>query len=235
MSFICLILSGVALLINGLALLGRIPPRDSGTLNLLIGGLQLVLATLIAVAAAGDPAQLLSAAGVVLFGLTYTYVGLNSLFDLGSAGVGWFCALVAALAVVYAASNLAADPFSAVLWASWAVLWTLFFLLLALGKSALTAYTGWATLLTSQLTTTVPALLGLNGAWPSGWGSAAAAAVVIALLFTAARFLARHTGRAAVVLPNTLPNTEPARADKVRASADAELPKPVQKPAPAAV
>ncbi|WP_262103949.1 AmiS/UreI family transporter [Arthrobacter sp. Marseille-P9274] len=231
MSFICLILSGVALLTNGLALLGRIPPRDSGTLNLLIGGLQLILATLIAVTAAGDPAELLSAAGVVLFGLTYTYVGLNSLFDLGSAGVGWFCVLVAALAVVYAVSNLAADPFSAVLWASWAVLWTLFFLLLALGKSALTAYTGWATLLTSQLTTTLPALLGLNGAWPSGWGSAAAAAVVIALLFTAARFLALRTGRAAVVLPNP----EPARADKVRASADAELPKPVQKPAPAAV
>jgi putative amide transporter protein len=231
MSFICLILSGVALLINGLALLGRIPPRDSGTLNLLIGGLQLVLATLIAVTAAGDPAQLLSAAGVVLFGLTYTYVGLNSLFDLGSAGVGWFCVLVAALAVVYAVSNLAADPFSAVLWASWAVLWTLFFLLLALGKSALTAYTGWATLLTSQLTTTVPALLGLNGAWPSGWGSAAAAAVVVALLFTAARFLARRTGRAAVVLPNS----EPAQAEKVRASADADIPQPAQNPAAAAV
>ncbi|EMY33853.1 AmiS/UreI transporter [Arthrobacter crystallopoietes BAB-32] len=231
MSFICLILSGVALLINGLALLGRIPPRDSGTLNLLIGGLQLVLAALIAVAAAGDSAQLLSAAGVVLFGLTYTYVGLNSLFDLGSAGVGWFCALVAALAVVYSASNLAADPFAAVLWASWAVLWTLFFLLLAGGRSGLTAYTGWATLLTSQITTAVPALLGLNGAWPAGWGSAAAAAVVIALLLIAARFLAQRNGRAAVVLPET----EPVRADKVRAPAAGELPQPDQVPAPAAV
>ncbi|GLB65976.1 AmiS/UreI family transporter [Arthrobacter mangrovi] len=231
MSFICLILSGVALLINGLALLGRIPPRDSGTLNLLIGGLQLILATLIAVTAADDPARLLSAAGVVLFGLTYTYVGLNSLFDLGSAGVGWFCSLVAALAVVYAVSNLAADPFSAVLWSSWAVLWTLFFLLLALGRSAVTAYTGWATLLTSQLTTTVPAILGLNGAWPSGWGSAAAAAVLIALLFTAAGFLARRNGRAAVVLPE--PEHTPAA--KAPGPAPAELPRPAQEPAPAAV
>ena len=230
MSFICLILSGVALLINGLALLGRIPPRDSGTLNLLIGGLQLILATLIAVTAAGDPVRLLSAAGIVLFGLTYTYVGLNSLFVLGSAGVGWFCSLVAALAVVYAVSNLAADPFSAVLWTSWAVLWTLISLLLALGKSALTAYTGWATLLTSQLTTTVPAFLGLNGAWPSGWGSAAAAAVVIALLFAAAGFLARHTGRAAVVLPEA----EHTPAAKTTEPATAGLPRPAQEPAPAA-
>ena len=230
MSFICLILSGVALLINGLALLGRIPPRDSGTLNLLIGGLQLVLAALIAVTAAGDSAQLLSAAGIVLFGLTYTYVGLNSLFDLGSAGVGWFCGLVAGLAVVYAVSNLAADPFSAVLWSSWAVLWTLFFLLLALGRSAVTAYTGWATLLTSQLTTTVPALLGLNGAWPSGWGSATAAAVVIALLFAAAGFLAWRTGRAAVVLPEA----EHTPAAKTTEPAAAGLPRPAQESAPAA-
>ncbi|WP_336714389.1 AmiS/UreI family transporter [Arthrobacter sp. USHLN218] len=231
MSFICLILSGVALLINGLALLGRIPPRDSGTLNLLIGGLQLILAALIAVTAAGDSAQLLGAAGVVLFGLTYTYVGLNSLFDLGSAGVGWFCGLVAALAVVYAVSNLAADPFSAVLWTSWAVLWTLFFLLLAFGRSALTSYTGWVTLLTSQLTTTVPALLGLNGAWPSGWGSAAAAAVVIALLFGAAGFLARRTGRAAVVLPEP----EHTHAAQAPEPAAAVLPQPAQEPTPAGV
>lgn len=54
MSLICLILSGGTLLINGLGLLGRIPARDSGYFTVLIGSTQLVLSTLIAVAANGD-------------------------------------------------------------------------------------------------------------------------------------------------------------------------------------
>jgi len=194
MSFICLILSGAALLINGLGLLGRLPGRDSGAFNLLIGGLQLVFAVLLAAGAAGsadEAAALRGAAGVVLFGLTYLYVGLDSLFGLGSAGLGWFCGLVALLALFYAGSNLAQDPLLGVLWLSWAVLWSLFFLILALGRVGLTAFTGWATVLTSQLTTTLPALLGLTGAWPAGWGAAGTAAAVLAVLFFAARLLAR--------------------------------------------
>jgi putative amide transporter protein len=191
MSFICLILSGAALLINGLGLLGRLQARDSGSFNVLIGSLQLVFAVLLAAGADGNTAVLLGAAGIVLFGLTYLYVGLNSLFSLGSAGVGWFCGLVALLALFYAASNLSQDPLLGVLWLSWAVLWSLFFLILALGRTGLTAFTGWATVLTSQLTTTLPALLGLSGAWPAGWGAAGTAAAVLAVLFLAARFLAK--------------------------------------------
>lgn len=48
MSLICLILSGGALLINGLGLLGRIPARDSGYFTVLIGSTQLALSALIA-------------------------------------------------------------------------------------------------------------------------------------------------------------------------------------------
>ncbi|NKX51288.1 AmiS/UreI transporter, partial [Arthrobacter deserti] len=192
MSFICLILSGAALLINGLGLLGRLNVRDSGYFNLLVGTLQLVLAVLTAAGAGGDTAVLLGAAGIVLFGLTYLYVGLNSLLALGSSGLGWFCGLVAVLALFYAASNLQQDPLLGVLWLSWAALWSLFFLILALGRTGLTAFTGWATVLTSQLTTTVPALLGLSGAWPAGWGAAATAAAVTGALFIAARVLARQ-------------------------------------------
>ncbi|MFD1214114.1 AmiS/UreI family transporter, partial [Arthrobacter sp. GCM10027362] len=172
MSFICLILSGAVLLINGLGLLGRIQGRDSGVFNLLIGAVQLVLAVLSAVAADGDPAVLLGVSGVFLFGLTYLYVGLDALLGLGSAGLGWFCGLVAVLALVYSAGSLPADPLLAVLWLSWAALWFLFFLLLALGKTSLTAFTGWAALLTGPTTTAVPALLGLSGAWPAGWAAA---------------------------------------------------------------
>lgn len=99
MSSICLLLSGVALLINGLGLLGRIKVRDSAVFNLLIGGLQLVLAVLISVAAGGDSSSLLDVSSIFLFGITYFYVGLSSLLELGPHGVGWYCGFVEVLAV----------------------------------------------------------------------------------------------------------------------------------------
>lgn len=199
MSFICLILSGAALLINGLGLLGRIPGRDSGYFNLLIGGTQLVLSVAIAVQANGNAAALLSVSGVFLFGLTYLYVGLDALRQLGSVGLGWFCGLVALVGLAYVAANLALDPVLSVLWLSWVVLWSLFFVVLALGKSGLTVFTGWALILTSQVTTTIPALLGLAGKWPSGLASAFGALVIVALLFGAAAVLARPSSRRAVL------------------------------------
>lgn len=205
MSYICLILSGAALLINGLGLLGRIPARDSGSFNVVIGALQLLLAVLLAAAAGGDGGLLFGAAGIVLFGITYLYVGLNALFDLGSAGVGWFCALVALLAVFYSAANVVQDPFLSVLWLSWAVLWSLFFLILAGGKSSLSAFTGWSVLLTSQVTTTVPALLGLSGAWPTGWFPAGITAALIAGLFAAALLISRTGRPQAPAGPGSLP------------------------------
>lgn len=192
MSYICLILSGAALLINGLTLLGRIPARDSGYFNVLIGGTQLVLCVAVAVSADGSLASLFSISGTFLFGLTYLYVGIDSLRGLGAVGLGWFCGLVAGIALVFSAVNVVADPFLAVLWLGWAGLWTLFFVVLALGRSSITAFTAWALVLSSQVTTTIPALLGLTGNWPSGPWSAPIALVVLALVFVGAAFLSRR-------------------------------------------
>ena len=109
MAYVCLLLSGAALLINGLAALGALPRRDAAVLSLVIGSLQLLLGvmhlgvTYLGVAAVGVTAPesdggaqlLLSASGMFLFGLTYVYVGLDFLLGLGSRGLGWFCGMVA--------------------------------------------------------------------------------------------------------------------------------------------
>lgn len=194
MAYICLLLSGAALLVNGLTLLGRVPGRDSGVFNVLVGGLQLVLCTAVAVTADGSLPALLAIAGTFLFGLTYLYVGLDALTGLGSAGLGWFCGLVAGVAVVFAVTNATVDPVLAVLWATWAGLWSLFFVLLALGRP-IGRYTAWALVLASQTTTTVPALLGLSGNWPTGPVWTVAAALVAVAVFGGAAVLARRPRR----------------------------------------
>ena len=81
MPHICLLLSGAALLLNGLATLGHLPRRDAAVLSLVVGCTQLVLGVVL-VGGASD-APLPTAAGMFLCGLTYVYAGLDVLLELG--------------------------------------------------------------------------------------------------------------------------------------------------------
>lgn len=191
MSSICLMLSGVALLINGLGLLGRIKVRDTAVFNLLIGSLQLVLAVLIAVTANGDGEKLLDVSAVFLFGITYFYVGLSALLDLGSCGIGWYCGFVASMGVFYAFHNFKTDLVLSILWLGWAGLWALFFLVLALEKKELVVFTAWTAILMSPLTATLPAMLDLSVGWPTGGLWALSAGGTISIIFVISSLLAK--------------------------------------------
>lgn len=199
MTHVCLLLSGAALLINGLAVLNAIPARDAAVFSLVIGSAQLVLGVTYLAGTAGaggtaaaGPQVLLSASGMFLFGLTYVYVGLDFLLGLGSRGLGWFCGMVAAFGLLLAAAWLRDDPLLAVLWLCWSALWAFFFASLALGLDRTKPFTGWALVLTSQASATVPAFLGMIGFWPYRPDAAALAAGVLAVLFVLAGMLARR-------------------------------------------
>lgn len=189
MAYLCLMLSGAVLLVNGLATLNRLPWRDAAILNLVVGSIQVLLGLM---SLAGGAAPLLTVAGMFLFGLTYVYVGLDALLHLGSKGLGWFCGMVAGLGLLLAAAWLGSDPLLAVLWLAWAGLWGSLFGSLALGRSRLDPFIGWALVLASPVTATVPAFLGLTGTWPAGPEAAWVAAVAVAALFCAAHLLARR-------------------------------------------
>lgn len=187
MPYLCLLLSGAALLINGLTMLGRIPLRDSAVFSLLIGTTQLVLgAVYLGAAGGGDPGLLPAASGMILFGLTYVYVGVDALLQLGSKGLGWFSGLVGVFGILLAATGFSDDPLLSVLWLSWAFLWILFFVRLALGCEGLAPFIGWALVLTSQVTATIPAFLGLVGRWPYDRGIAMGTAAAVGVLLVAA-------------------------------------------------
>jgi hypothetical protein len=191
MPYVCLLLSGAALLVNGLATLGHLPRRDAAVLSLMVGTVQLVLgAAVLSLGGAAGTAP--TAAGILLFGLTYAYAGLDTLLGLGAKGLGWFCGMVALVAVLLAFFWLPADPLLAVLWLAWAVLWGLMLASLALGRSGLDPFMGWALVLASQVTATVPAFLGMAGLWPRSAPVAAGAAGLLGLMFLAAGILSRR-------------------------------------------
>jgi len=135
---------GAVLFVNGMMLLGRVDPRAAGYINLFVGGLQVVVPTVLLVQSDGDPARVLAASGLYLFGFTYLYVGLNLLTGTDGTGVGWYSLFVAVAALGFSAVNFAQlndGPFG-VIWLYWAFLWFLFFLLLGLKRDRLGTYTG---------------------------------------------------------------------------------------------
>ena len=131
---------GAVLFINGLMLLGFVPGRAAAPMNYFVGAMQVIFPTIIIAQSGGDPALTLSASGLYLFGFTYLYIAFNITFGLDGEGVGWFSLFVSGVAVVmsYLQFTLVGDPVFGVIWLLWAILWLMFYLVLALGMESLT-------------------------------------------------------------------------------------------------
>lgn len=146
MANVGLLYVGAVLFINGMSLLGWVKGKSLAPMDLFVGILQVITPTYLIFTAHGNPAAILGASGLYLFGFTYLYVAMNNFFDLDPTGLGWFCLFVVLAAIVFAIFNFsdhtAIGNLLGVLWVSWAYLWLLFWLVLALGMTSLTRYTG---------------------------------------------------------------------------------------------
>lgn len=184
---------GAVLVINGLMLLGRIPGRAAAAMNLFVGGMQVVFPTLLLLQANGDVMTIFGASGLYLFGFTYLYVAWNELTGSSGEGLGWFSLFVAVAAVVYGVLQFTwiGDPVFGVIWLSWAVLWFLFFLVLAQGRDDLGRATGWLAVFLGVLTGGVPAFLLLTGSYRSDATGAIIAAILGVLAIAASWALGR--------------------------------------------
>lgn len=194
MGSVGLLYVGAVLFINGLMLVGAIPGKSAGILNFFVGGMQVIFPTLIILGANGDQATIFGASGLYLFGFTYLYVAILQFTGISGEGLGWFSLFVAACAVVIGYlqfTPVGNDPVFGVIWLTWAVLWFLFFLLLALGKTSLTKTTGWFTIFISHMTGTIPAFLLLLGWYDTNVGYAMIVAVAAALSLGVAWILGR--------------------------------------------
>lgn len=158
---------GAVLFLNGLWLMGKIQDREIVVINVVSG---LVAGAVVLQGAFGAGASALSiksAAVTLMFGTTYFWVAHNRLADVDGRGLGWFSLFVAITLVPvvlrsFAEAASVADWWMAVNWLVWAVLWFMYFLLLALQKPILKA-TAWVTLLTGIGTGWLPGWLMLEG------------------------------------------------------------------------
>lgn len=176
MAAVGLLYVGAVLFINGLSLVGWVKGKSLIPMNLFVGLLQVVTPLFLIFTSDGDFGTILGASGLFLFGFTYLYVAMNNTFNLDGSGLGWFCGYVVIAALVYAYLNFrtgwlvgeggtvdAVSNVLGVLWLNWAFLWFLFWLVLALGMTSLTRYTGAVCATQGLLTGWLPALLLLGG------------------------------------------------------------------------
>ena len=177
-----LLLVGVVLLVNGLVTLGVVPERSAALLNIFVGSLQIVIPTIILIQHGSDPAVVNGTWPTYLFGITYLYYGLGIYLNLEPEGLGWFSLFVAALALYKAFEAISTDPVFAVIWLTWATMWGLFFLLMALGKSELSRFTGWFLVWLGVPTCTVTALFLFKGSWSTSSTAGLAALTALGVL-----------------------------------------------------
>jgi hypothetical protein len=166
MSSVGLLFVGAVLFMNGLLFLGKADTKAVAVFNLFVGGLQTAIPFYL-IATAHTPNDILQAAGLFLFGFTYLYVGIVNLAGFKADGIGWYSLWVAILAIGFGLTTILRfkDTQTGLLWLQWSVLWGLFWVVLALGVTRLTAAAGWLTLILSVTTCTIPGFLFLLGDW----------------------------------------------------------------------
>ncbi|GAB3621664.1 AmiS/UreI family transporter [Glutamicibacter endophyticus] len=201
MEHVGLVFVGVILFVNGLSSLGVISAKSTVPLNFFVGILQMVLPTIVMLQSSGDPQAVAGAWPSYLFGMTYLWVGYNAASGGDEAGFGWYSLFVAAIALYEVAAVFPSDPVMSVIWLSWALAWFLFFLQLSLyrttfGAVDLRRFTGWYLALIAFPSSTIPALLLMNGLWtPSARTGLASIAILLAIVVASVLLSREHRPR----------------------------------------
>jgi hypothetical protein len=159
---VVLLYVGAVLVVNGIWLLGQaraaaageggaaaaeahpffIQNREVTVLNIFTGFVGVVAAVTLMIQGNRDEdlVSIRAAGFILLFAFTYLWVAANNFLNAGGRAFGWYCLFVAVTAVpagIYtldAADGNDASIYLGLCWFAWAVLWFLFFMLLALDR-----------------------------------------------------------------------------------------------------
>lgn len=174
---VVLLYVGAVLVVNGIWLIGQaqgvdakhpahITNREVTVINIFTGFVGVVAAVTLMVHGNGDQdlASIRAGGFILLFAFTYLWVAINNWMDAGGHGFGWYCLFVAITAVVAGAYTFdtaegnAAAIYLGVDWFAWAVVWFVFWLLLALERPV-ARLAGWLAILAGVGTSWVLGLL----------------------------------------------------------------------------
>ena len=149
---------GAVLFLNGIWVMGYIEDREISVINVFVGFLTLLVSLYLALGPGADPDSVRAAAFTLLFTFTYFWVAWNRWNGADGRGLGWFCFFVGVTVIfitfdAFSVADSTLGVWLGVCWGSWAILWLMFWALLALKKpiakvtgafcAANGVYTGW--------------------------------------------------------------------------------------------
>ena len=163
---------GAVLFLNGLWVLNKISDNEIGVIDVFVGSLTLLIALYLAFGPNADLASVRGATFLLLFTFTYFWVAWNRWNGADGRGLGWFCLFVAITCVPIFADTLLNSQgnvwqiWLAISWASWGVLWFLFYMILALKRTELSRFTGMLCTAQGIYTGWIPGYLLVTGTMP---------------------------------------------------------------------
>lgn len=164
---VALMFTGVVLLVNGLSLLGKVDPRGTIFLNLVVGTLDVGVGI-----HAGLTDNVFGMGQLFLFGFTYLWLAFNALTNAEDwRSFGWYCGFVTVMALPTAFMTYSeGSPWFGTFWISWALLWYLFFLMFGLGLTLrrINEFAGISTVILGLATAMIPGYLMTSGTWAGG-------------------------------------------------------------------
>jgi putative amide transporter protein len=133
--------------------------REVAVINIFTGFVGVVVSVILLVqgSSSGDLASARGAAFILLFAFTYLWVAFNQFLDAGGRAFGWYCLFVAITAVpagIHTLQNAGGNPaviWLAIDWFLWAVLWGVFWALLALDRPV-ARLAGWLAIILGIVT-----------------------------------------------------------------------------------
>jgi hypothetical protein len=133
--------------------------REVAVIHIFTGFVGVVVSVILLVqgSSTGDLGSVRGAGFILLFAFTYLWVAFNQFLDAGGRAFGWYCLFVAITAVpagIYTLQTAGGNPAAiwlALDWFAWAVLWGVFWALLALDRPV-ARLAGWLAIILGIVT-----------------------------------------------------------------------------------
>ncbi len=126
---VVLLYVGIVLINNGIARITNIDSKSSAVMNVFVGLLSIIINIITIVHGdfilIDDIGDFYSAATGLLFGFTYLYVAVNSIFNLDNRLYGWYSLFVAinTIPAAWIDFYINGDWKMAIIWILWGILW----------------------------------------------------------------------------------------------------------------
>ena len=166
---VILLYVGIVLINNGIARLTNVDSKSAAVMNVFVGLLSIIINIITIVHGdfilIDDVGDFYSAATGLLFGFTYLFVAVNSIFNLDNRLYGWYSLFIAinAIPAAWIDFYINGDWKMAIIWILWGILWLTGFIENVLKKNL--KFVPYLAIFEGIFTAWIPGFLILTNLW----------------------------------------------------------------------